>query len=72
VTLGRRIRSELKALDPLLPVLEVATMEERLADSVARPRFLLHVCSLFAVLAVVMAAVGVYGTTSYWVARRRR
>ena len=72
VTIGRRIRSELKALDPLLPVLEIATMEERLADSVARPRFLLHVCGLFAILAVVMAAVGVYGTTSYWVSRRRR
>jgi putative ABC transport system permease protein len=71
-TLGRRIRSELKALDPLLPVLEVATMEERLAESVARPRFLLHVCGLFAILAAVMAAVGVYGTTSFWVSRRRR
>jgi putative ABC transport system permease protein len=71
-TIGRRIRSELKALDPLLPVLDVSTMEQRLADSVARPRFLLRVCGLFAILAAVMAAVGVYGTTSYWVSRRRR
>jgi predicted permease len=71
-TIGRRIRSELKALDPLLPVLDVSTMEQRLADSVARPRFLLRVCGLFAILAAVMSAVGVYGTTSYWVSRRRR
>ena len=71
-TIGRRIRSELKALDPLLPVLDVSTMEQRLADSVARPRFLLRVCGVFAILAAVMAAVGVYGTTSYWVSRRRR
>jgi predicted lysophospholipase L1 biosynthesis ABC-type transport system permease subunit len=68
----RRLRSELKALDPLLPILEVATMEERLAESVARPRFLLRVAWVFAVVATLLGAVGVYGTTTYWVVQRQR
>lgn len=72
VTVGRRVRSELKALDPLLPVLEVSTMEERLAESVARPRFLLRVAAIFTIVATLLAAVGVYGTTAYWVTRRQR
>jgi putative ABC transport system permease protein len=70
--IARRLRSELKALDPLLPVLEVSTMEERLSESVARPRFLLRLASVFAIVATLLAAVGVYGTTTYWVTRRQR
>ena len=68
----RRLRDELKALDPLLPILEVSTMDERLVASVARPRFLLTLSWAFAILATIMAAVGVYGTTAYWVSRRQR
>jgi putative ABC transport system permease protein len=68
----RRLRSELKTLDPLLPIIDASTMEQRLAESVARPRFLLRLSWIFALVATLMAAVGVYGTTSYWVSRRRR
>jgi predicted lysophospholipase L1 biosynthesis ABC-type transport system permease subunit len=70
--IARRLRSELKTLDPLLPVLEVSTMEERLAESIARPRFLLRLAGMFAIVATLLAAVGVYGTTAYWVTRRQR
>jgi predicted lysophospholipase L1 biosynthesis ABC-type transport system permease subunit len=65
------VRRELKALDPLLPV-EVDTMAQRMFESVARPRFLLRLAGLFAIVAALMAAVGVYGTASYWVSRSRR
>ena len=68
----RRLRSELKTLDPLLPILEVSTMEQRLATTVARPRFLLRVAWVFAIVAMLLAAVGVYGTTAYWVVQRQR
>jgi predicted lysophospholipase L1 biosynthesis ABC-type transport system permease subunit len=68
----RRLRSELKTLDPLLPILDVSTMDQRLAESVARPRFLLRVAWVFAILATLLAAVGVYGTTTYWVVQRQR
>ena len=47
-------------------------MEQRLVDSVARPRFLLRLCGMFAIVAVLVAAIGVYGATAYWVARRQR
>jgi ABC-type antimicrobial peptide transport system permease subunit len=70
--LARRLRGELKTLDPLLPVLEVSTMEQRLADAVARPRFLLRLAWVFAIVATLLAAVGVYGTTTYWVLQRQR
>jgi len=68
----RRLRSELKTLDPLLPILDVSTMEQRIADSIARPRFLLRLAWVFAIVATLLAAVGVYGTTTYWVLQRQR
>ncbi len=66
------IRDELKTLDPLLAIVEVSTMEQRLADSIARPRFLLRLAWVFAIVATLLAAVGVYGTTTYWVLQRQR
>ncbi len=68
----RQIRQELKTLDPLLALVEASTMEQRLADSIARPRFLLRLGWVFAMVAMLLAAVGVYGTTTYWVVRRQR
>jgi predicted lysophospholipase L1 biosynthesis ABC-type transport system permease subunit len=68
----QQLRRELKTLDPLLPILDVSTMEQRLAGSVARPRFLLRVAWVFAIVATLLAAVGVYGTTTYWVVQRQR
>ena len=38
----------------------------------ARPRFLLRLATIFAIVATLLAAVGVYGTTAYWVTRRQR
>lgn len=47
-------------------------MEDRLVESVARPRFFLRLSLAFAGVAVLLAGVGVYGTAAYWVTRRRR
>lgn len=59
-------------MNPALPVVDASSMTSRLSDSVAHPRFLVGLASAFAVVAALLAAIGVYGTAAYWVARRRR
>jgi putative ABC transport system permease protein len=59
-------------IDPNMPILEARTMTEMFGDSVARPRFLASLSGAFAACAVLIATVGVYGVSAYWVARRRR
>jgi predicted permease len=66
------IKQRLWTLDPRLPVYSAMTMEQVLGASIARPRFLLRVAALFAAVAAILAAIGIYGTAAYWAARRRR
>ncbi len=68
----RAIEAEVYAEDRNQPVFDVKTMEERLADSLAPQRFHLLLIGIFAAIAMVLAAVGVYGVMSYVVARRTR
>ncbi|MQA89481.1 MAG: FtsX-like permease family protein [Gemmatimonas sp.] len=64
-------RARLRALDPEIPA-EFATMRARLVDSVADRRFTMLVLGTFAVVALLLAGVGIYGVVSYAVARRSR
>src|SRR6202011_6047340 len=57
-------------LDPEQPVGEVSPMESLLAKSVARSRFNTTLLSVFSIVALVMAAVGIYGVMSYSVLQR--
>lgn len=61
-----------RELDPTLPLSSVQTMEERVARSLAQPRFLTLLLGMFAVIALVLAAVGTYAVVSYSVAERSR
>ena len=50
---------------------DAVTVENLIADTLAYPRFMTQLVSLFAAFAVLLAAVGVYGTTHYLVGQRR-
>jgi len=64
------LRRAVTAIDANLPLFEVRTMEERLFESVAQPRFRTALLGAFAALALVMAVVGLYAVMAVSVAQR--
>lgn len=70
--LANSVRRELHELDPGLPLAEVLAMDDVIGRARARPRFLALLLALFSSVALVIAAVGIYGVISYTVERRMR
>jgi putative ABC transport system permease protein len=68
--LARSARAEISALDASLPVSQVRTMDDVMALANARPRFLTALLTIFSGVALVLAALGIYGVMSYLVAQR--
>ena len=66
------LREEIRRLDPGLPQPEIKTLERVLHTSIDPSRFVMLLMSAFAVLALTIAAVGIYGILSYSVSRQRR
>jgi len=64
------LRSALAEIDPNQPLVKVRTMEDNMATTVAQPRFRTWLIGILAMLALVLAAVGVYGVMSYTVTQR--
>lgn len=71
-TLVPELRRAVLAVDPTQPPADVRGMDERLEGTLAQRRFYTTLIALFAVSALFLASAGVYGTVSYFVARRTR
>jgi predicted permease len=68
--LSAALYSEVKALNKNLPLPKVQTMNERLSDVVAQPRFQTLLLGLFGLVTLVLVSAGLYGVVSYSVAQR--
>ena len=71
-SLGPAVRQAVAELDPNLPVADMTTFEEQVRNSVFVDRMVTSMSLAFALLATVLASIGLYGVLSYSIARRRR
>jgi predicted permease len=71
-TLAPQLRAAVREIDSSLPIVRMRTMDDVFEDAVARPQFLALLLTVFAGLALVLAAIGTYGILSYIVTERRQ
>ena len=67
---GEAVRREVQGVDKDLPVFGIRTMEQVVARSLAQRRFQLEMVGAFAAVALLLAMMGIYGVTAFWVGQR--
>jgi len=69
-SLTGQLRQQVAAIDQNIPLTSMQTMDDQLAHSLAPRKFNLMLLVVFGVVSLLLAAVGIYGVLSYWVAQR--
>jgi len=66
------VRKEAQALDAAVPIMRTRTLQEQIDSTIVQERFLATLCSVFGILALLLAAIGLYGVMASSVTRRTR
>lgn len=66
------VRATVRDVDPSIPIYEIATMSDRVNRSIERSRFAGWMMTIFAVMALLLSSIGLYGVVSYMIRRRTR
>jgi predicted permease len=68
--ISREVRRVLNGISSKLPVLNVTTLDHQVDESLYQQKMMTSLCSAFGIAALLLAAIGIYGTVAYAVARR--